>query len=376
MSSQNIFIPVAQPVSGELAQQIFSLVGLTCICILFGIKTHNVKYRSLTYARWLVLSLYICSWTFTAASIVLAYTNYFNPTSCYLSIVICDIFYAGTKLIIYLWLIERAFIVSDGRQRRMESWVYKFHLVLMTPYIGIFALMMIYHNADIDPLGICLIGLQPIANIPLLVYDTIFNLYMTVLFVIPLVRVGRGANSEWRNSRLYSLTKRTLIASTICLVTSFANACAATLLGGKQPGYLCLVCCCIDIIINICTIHWVTNPSKIPRQTKTKTTVSTENHSDHTSGGSYPKDKKKNISHEESMVTDHTYSFNFQKHSANDNSTLGPLPSSTDFHDYTADFNSHSLNIHHTNRSSISIQDSQCSTKSLTKAAQVMSTSS
>ncbi|KAI9301181.1 hypothetical protein BJ944DRAFT_271871 [Cunninghamella echinulata] len=364
MSTNFVYIPERLPEWGEFSSQIVTLIGLTFTCTLFGIKTYRINYKTLTYARILVVSLYICTWAFTASSAVLAYTNNGNPTSCFFSIMVCDLFYAGTKLIIYLWLIERAFIVSGCRTRRVDNWMYRFHIFLMTPYVGIFALMINYHNAISVPTGECYIGLKPIANIPLLVYDTVFNLYMTILFVIPLIRVGRGANANWKNSRLYSLTKRTLIASTVCLVASFANAFSATILHGEQRGYLCMMCCTIDVTINICTIHWVTNPSKVPRHIVTTMGDPQQQHNNNFNNDTT------------TSQSDHSHSFNFQKHSqGTDHSTLGPLPSAT----YAEDLQHNDSILSNSpyylqNRSSLSIQDSQCSTKSLTKAAQIIST--
>lgn len=65
-----------------------------------------------------------------------------NSISCTLSELVCDVFYAGTKLTIYFWLIEKVWVVSAVRRARLQTWSYKFHLILMTPYIVIFGLMV------------------------------------------------------------------------------------------------------------------------------------------------------------------------------------------------------------------------------------------
>lgn len=122
---ESTFIVTTQPDWGELSSQIVSLLAITITCCLFGVKTFKIKYRQLTYAKWLVVSLYICSWSFTASSTILGSTNNGNKTewtendiyadlhvawvslgnqlSCFLSIMACDLFYCGTKMIIYLW---------------------------------------------------------------------------------------------------------------------------------------------------------------------------------------------------------------------------------------------------------------------------------
>ncbi|CAO3576588.1 unnamed protein product [Absidia cylindrospora] len=333
-----------QPNWGEFSAQVVSLFAITITCSLFGVKTFNIKYLKLTYARWLVVALYICSWSFTFSSTILASTNNGNYMSCFLSIMACDLFYCGTKLIIYLWLIERAYLVSDGRNNRMDSWTYKFHLFLMSPYIIIFVLMMIYHNSIMTDSGECYIGLQPIANIPVLVYDTIFNLYMTILFVIPLIRVGQGVNTfDWKSSRLYHLTKRSLIASTVCLVASFANALSATILEGKQRGFLCMMCCTIDVTINLLTIHWVTNPSTKQERSHSKAGLSrlSSTSESHTTNMSTTLDS----SHGSQSEAYHQYN-QYKQQQQQQQQPSYPYS--------------------HGNWSASSIQDSQCSTKSLT----------
>lgn len=117
------FIQTPQPDSSELAAKIVSLLSVTVLSGLFGMKTFSIQFKYLSYSRWLVLTLYILSWAFTAFSMVLVTTNngkssiYWyrmssnatsplrqaNFTSCLMSIMICDIFYSGTKLVIYAW---------------------------------------------------------------------------------------------------------------------------------------------------------------------------------------------------------------------------------------------------------------------------------
>jgi hypothetical protein len=69
------FVYTPQPDSAEIAAKIISLLSITVLAILFGIKTHNVQFKYLSYSRWLVLTLYLLSWSFTAISMVLVTTN-------------------------------------------------------------------------------------------------------------------------------------------------------------------------------------------------------------------------------------------------------------------------------------------------------------
>ncbi|KAF7729767.1 hypothetical protein EC973_003845, partial [Apophysomyces ossiformis] len=90
----------------------------------------------------------------------------------------------------------------------------------------------------------------------------VFNLYMTILFVRPLMKVGRSVKTEWKVSRLHEVAKRTLVASIVTLLVSFANILTIILFNGRERGLMCLTCCVVDVTINLATVHWVTtNPS-------------------------------------------------------------------------------------------------------------------
>lgn len=65
-----------------------------------------------------------------------------NMTSCTLGMLSCDIFYAGSKIIIYAWLIERIHLVTAVKTPRFQTNQYRFHLVLLLPYVIILGLMV------------------------------------------------------------------------------------------------------------------------------------------------------------------------------------------------------------------------------------------
>ncbi|RCI06064.1 hypothetical protein CU098_013627, partial [Rhizopus stolonifer] len=165
-------------------------------------------------------------------------------------------------------LIEKVWVVSATRETRWKTKSYRFHAFLMTPYVAIFALMIIFHIAELEADGTCIIGLRPVASIPLLVYDFVFNLYMTILFVMPLMQLGKSVRTDWKTSRLQNVARRTLIASIVSLLVSFANVLALAVLNGRERGVLCLTCCTVDVTINVITIHWVTSSgsSKITKE--------------------------------------------------------------------------------------------------------------
>jgi hypothetical protein len=87
---------------------------------------------------------------------------------------------------------------------------------------------------------------------------------MTILFVKPLMytTTTREIRVDWKSSRLHDVTRRTLVASIVALLVSFANVLTLTILDGRERGVLCLTCCTVDVTINVVTIHWVTRRNK------------------------------------------------------------------------------------------------------------------
>ncbi|CAO0791822.1 unnamed protein product [Mucor circinelloides] len=206
----------------------------------------------------MVIMIYLASWAFAYTSAVVVSTNNNNMTSCTLGMLACDIFYAGSKIIIYAWLIERIYLVTAVKTSRLKTKSYRIHLTMLCPYIIIFALMLIYRNIYLEADGKCTIGLQLIASIPLLVYDFILNLYLTWLFMAPLMNIGLTSRANWKRSRLYRLARRTLVASVVSLLISFANVLFVVVSKGHQRGLVCLTMCTVDVTINAVTVYWVT----------------------------------------------------------------------------------------------------------------------
>ncbi|KAK4513668.1 uncharacterized protein ATC70_005672 [Mucor velutinosus] len=248
-------------VGPDILEIISELVSLFCITVLataIGSKTYGETLRSINYGRFMVIMLYLTSWAFAYTSAVVVSTNNNNMTSCTLGMLACDIFYAGSKIIIYAWLIERIYLVTAVKTSRLKTNSYRIHLTMLCPYIIIFALMLIYRNIYLEADGKCTIGLQLIASIPLLVYDFILNLYLTWLFMAPLMNIGLTSRANWKRSRLYRLARRTLVASVVSLLISFANVLFVVVTKGHQRGLVCLTMCTVDVTINAVTVYWVT----------------------------------------------------------------------------------------------------------------------
>lgn len=112
--------------------------------------------------------------------------------------------------------------------------------------------------AYIRPDRTCIIGLKSMATIPLLTYDVFLNIFLTGLFVYPLMSRKR------LSTKLHALAKRTSLyvsilllplsffppfssAAAIALGTSVINILILTLLHGQQLGWVCLASCGFDV---------------------------------------------------------------------------------------------------------------------------------
>lgn len=91
--------------------------------VLFGRKTAGTKLSTVNYARGLVVSLYIISWTFSLIAAMLVQTNNFNVISCTMSVYMCITLYAISKIIIYLFLMEKVYVVTAVGTTRVNFMV-------------------------------------------------------------------------------------------------------------------------------------------------------------------------------------------------------------------------------------------------------------
>ncbi|KAG0002092.1 hypothetical protein BGZ80_008896 [Entomortierella chlamydospora] len=226
--------------------------------VLFGRKTAGTKLNTINYARGLVVSLYLVSWAFSFIACQLAQTNNFNTVSCTMSIYTCIILYAISKLIIYLFLMEKVYVVTAVGSTRREFLLYKINLLLMTPYFVIIALMIIFRVAELDNTGECHIGLLKPAALPLILYDMFLSSWLTLLFIRPLMSSTSLLQGPSKG-KLRDVARRTLVGAITALVLSSANVFTLVYFQGNERGLICLSSCTADVTLNAITIHWATS---------------------------------------------------------------------------------------------------------------------
>ncbi|KAG0294201.1 hypothetical protein BGZ98_001854 [Dissophora globulifera] len=235
-----------------------SLLSISLMSVLFGRKTSGTSMATINYARGLVISLYIVSWGFTTIAAVLTSTNIGNIVSCTLSVFVCLSLYAMSKIIIYLFLIEKVHVVSSVSTRRKDTTLYRINILLLTPYSVILVLMILNRVAVLDESEACFIGLKPTASITLILYDIFISSWLTILFIRPLLSSTSILQGPSKG-KLRQVARRTLIGSIVALVLSSANVFTLVYFKGYEDSVLCLLSCTLDVTLNACAIHWVTS---------------------------------------------------------------------------------------------------------------------
>lgn len=179
-----------------------------------------------------------------------------NDVSCSMGILLCIIFYGSSKLLIYVFLSERVWVVwrTVPQSRRLQCKAYVACVFALSGYLGVVGILFYGRISYIagDRL-VCYIGLTKPASITLLTYDCFVNAFLTGMFLWPVTR------SSFRNSRIKRLAIRTLWSALIALTTSCVNILILTLMHGRQLGWVCLGSCGTDVIVNASVMYWVTS---------------------------------------------------------------------------------------------------------------------
>ncbi|KAF8903647.1 hypothetical protein CPB85DRAFT_1226325 [Mucidula mucida] len=217
--------------------------------------------KEIPWPRLCILLIFLDSWAFLFSSGIITFGVGLesNPTTCAVAIYICVFFYATSKCLIYCFLIEKVHVVwsPTAGVRRRHSRIYMICAVTVALYVVVIVTMIIgkvtfFRGHD----GACIIGLKPYSTIMLLSYDMYINVFLTSLFLWPLLRCNM-------NPRVRNVALRTLIAASVALTTSTVNMVVLTLMKGHQLGWVCLGSCGADVIFNALALFWVTRSGDV-----------------------------------------------------------------------------------------------------------------
>ncbi|GAA6003340.1 hypothetical protein JCM10207_000284 [Rhodosporidiobolus poonsookiae] len=253
------------PEGKEYLRPIVTSVYMLLLCLLAILLSSRIGSPSqilrMGIMQGLVCILLGASLLFVAASvlIVLGLGSSYSAASCEAGIFLCVFLYAGTKAVLYGFLLEKLYIVHShtysGRIRRLQSWWYRGGLFLWTAWLGTAIAMIVGRIAFIrQGDGQCVIGLKLYATVPMLTVDSITNIFLTTGFVLPIYR-----SSMVKTQRL---ARNSAIAAIAALITSFANILILSLEHGHQLSFVCLGSCGLDVAFNSITVYIVTSPTR------------------------------------------------------------------------------------------------------------------
>ncbi|ATY64000.1 hypothetical protein A9K55_004050 [Cordyceps militaris] len=208
-----------------------------------------------------VFAIYVDSYCFVFATAMLqhAFGVNRNLDVCRGAILLCLACYVTTKFI-YLFLVEKAHVIRASTKLRLQSKLYIFNSFgMLGVYTVVVILNFIFRIARMED-GQCIIGMQSISMIPLISFDAVVNVYLTILFLIPLKNLYSFKNMPEThvNARLRTVAFRTFVGSCCTLLSSIVNLSVLMALNG-EPGWVCLLCCNLDILFSAIVIQWVTS---------------------------------------------------------------------------------------------------------------------
>ncbi|KAL3419309.1 hypothetical protein PVAG01_09531 [Phlyctema vagabunda] len=257
------FTPATTPRAGLTALAALSIFSVSVLTLCLSRKLKGLKtWRRLRLTHWLILAIYCDSILFVIVTSIL--TNGFglntSQNTCSAAIWLCLIFYMSTKILIYYLFVEKVHVVNAVAKPRMKSKLYIFNCFgMLVPYCIVAILNFVFRIARFTEEGVCIIGMERKAMIPLIIFDVIVNVYLTVLFIIPLRKQHSYQNNA--DSALRTVTFRTFIGSVGTLTSSIVNLTVVMVLQG-EPAWICFICCNTEILFSVVVLHWVTSKDK------------------------------------------------------------------------------------------------------------------
>ncbi|KAF2128343.1 hypothetical protein P153DRAFT_35240 [Dothidotthia symphoricarpi CBS 119687] len=276
----------------------YTVVSLFCMSLLTGMIGHRLRqmslrhFKNLCLTQILILLLYFVSMAFVlSAAVVESGLSLQTHSICRGAIILCLAFYVGSKCIMYLFLVERAHALRAPYMHRTHDWLWMVGVLTIFGGFGTISVCgFIWPLSTISEVdGRCRIGLPQFITIPLLSFDVVVNVLLTLVFVYllgPLIRSGSrptltasrftqyfgrfcgggrardSVNLHQGNqlmvNKIEHLLWKTFIGTCAVLGPTVANMASLTMLKGRELGWVCLTVCTIDVTWTVCIFHWLT----------------------------------------------------------------------------------------------------------------------
>ncbi|KAI9490978.1 hypothetical protein BDB00DRAFT_522316 [Zychaea mexicana] len=244
----------------EILSEINSVACVTAISLILGRKVASID-GPIYYVRGLLLVMYSLTLAFDIIACMLVSTNNGNFVSCILGFFNCVLLYTFAKLALYLYFIEKIYILSLPKVARLRSPIYWIGIGLLVPYIALITLMIINRVTVIEPEHPyhCTIGTKLPGVIPTLCYDCFFTLLCIAIFVKCYAFPTVAQQTSPQSMSLKIMAKRNIIVTVVACITATINYTIMIVLDGQERGLLALSITTLDITVVSCVVHWVTS---------------------------------------------------------------------------------------------------------------------
>ncbi|KAL2069572.1 hypothetical protein VTL71DRAFT_14251 [Oculimacula yallundae] len=233
--------PMRETKAGTVVSVVLSMLSMATLAVCLSRRVENVQnWSKLPLVCWLIIIIYVDSIMFVSGTAIISHGFGVDSSASF----------------IYQFLVERVYIIRRSSGSRWKDKLYLFNSFgMMLPYVVVIALNFYFRFADFDN-GSCRIGMKRVAMIPLIAFDILVNVYLTSLFLIPLRSLYSYQTN--RSSQTRTVTLRTFVGSCCTLISSVVNVTVVMVLKG-EPGWICLMCCNIDILFSVLVLHWTTS---------------------------------------------------------------------------------------------------------------------
>jgi hypothetical protein len=235
------------------------------------------------FIRWLVICIYIVGILFISSSTILQYGFGLNAGPyCKTAILLCLTFYLLCKVLMYMFLVERARLMCLPLVKRKHDTLWLVNMGMVVIGFGIVGILaFVYLIAYLSPVdGQCHIGVRLGITVALGGYDMLINFWLTGLFIKLAAKYMRRFFPEcvsrwWKapsqrlrpqvislpanannddaaalaidpRSDLARLARKTLVGSAIMMSSTIVNLAVLVRFDGEEAGWECLLICTID----------------------------------------------------------------------------------------------------------------------------------
>ncbi|KAL0079845.1 hypothetical protein J3Q64DRAFT_1838861 [Phycomyces blakesleeanus] len=246
------------PDNSEIGAEVLSVVSITVLSTLFGLKCASIESR-ISYSQQLVLTVIGISIGFDLIACMLTSTNNRNYVACLLSVLHCTFIYTAAKIAVYLYFIEKIYILSASKKPRFRSILYIISLGLLLPHVAIVILMVVYRVVDVSEQFpfVCTIGYEMPASIACTAYEAFINLYFLSIFAKFIIHPNHKQHTSPMSHIITIESKRNFVGVLSSFVASCANYALMVGFDGRERGLVAMSISTADLSIVACIIFWI-----------------------------------------------------------------------------------------------------------------------